>query len=839
MSQYSRFRRHLCIDSGRCNGLDGGVSRAFHQCLGVLIGLGMAWAVRASDPNPHWAYQKLRPTSPPRVAGTNTFHDPLDQFLAARLKAENLPTAAEADRATLCRRLYLVLTGLPPSVAELEAFHRDTSPDPVTTLTDQLLASPRFGERWGRHWLDVVRYADSVTLRGFLFKEAWRYRDYVIESFNADRPFDDLVREQVAGDLYAGETLEERRRGLVATTFWMLGDTNLEEQDKRQLELDRIDEQLDVLSKAFLGQTIACARCHDHKFDPIPARDYHAMAGILSGMNQLKHANVSEWVELPLPGTPEEEVAWAAADQEVKRLEAGLQSARKATQSIPATQPPRGIVIDDDQARAVGEWTHSTAMKPFLGSGYRHDGNAGKGARTLTFQPTLPRTTTYEVRLAYTHGDNRAPSVPVTVFSADGDRVVHVNLQLPPPVEGRFVSLGQHRFEREGAGFVLISNEGTTGHVVVDAVQFLPVDELHTPSPSIAPADPVPSVPSGPSIPELESALAQARLQSRRPRVMAPAEVGATNLPVLRRGNWRQPGEAVPRGVWNAAFTTPTTDLDNGESGRRSLAEWLVHPDNPLTARVWVNRTWHWVFGSGLVQSVDNFGTTGDLPTHPELLDTLASEFIADDWSTKRLVRRLVTSRAFRLASDPADPAVARLTVADPENRLLGRWRMRRLEAEVLRDALLFVSGRLDLTGPMGASFPEKLAADYGHSPTQSWRSVYLPVFRNALPEALTVFDLADPGRVTGARERSTIAPQALYLLNHPFVLEQAAATARILATTPDPAGQLWRLALGRPPTPGERHLANTHLADVPDPNTALAELAHAVMGSVEFRNLR
>jgi hypothetical protein len=281
----------------------------------------MAWAVRASDPNPHWAYQKLRPTPPPQVAGTNNFQDPLDQFLAARLKAENLPTAAEADRATLCRRLYLVLTGLPPSLAELEAFNRDTSPDPVATLTDQLLASPRFGERWGRHWLDVVRYADSVTLRGFLFKEAWRYRDYIIESFNADRPFDDLIREQVAGDLYARETLEERRRGLVATTFWMLGDTNLEEQDKRQLELDRIDEQLDVLSKAFLGQTIACARCHDHKFDPIPARDYHAMAGILSGMNQLKHANVSEWVELPLPGTPEEEAAWAAADQEVKRLE--------------------------------------------------------------------------------------------------------------------------------------------------------------------------------------------------------------------------------------------------------------------------------------------------------------------------------------------------------------------------------------------------------------------------------------------------------------------------------------------------------------------------------------
>ena len=610
----------------------------------------------------------------------------------ARLEAEGLRPAPEADRATLCRRLYVVLTGLPPDPAALEAFEQDDSPDPVATLTDRLLASPRFGERWGRHWLDVVRYADSVTLRGFPFRQAWRYRDYVIASWNADRPFDAFVREQVAGDLYPAETLEDRQRGRVATTFWMLGDTNLEEQDKRQLELDVLDEQLDVLSKAFLAQTITCARCHDHKFDPVPARDYHALAGILSGMSPLVHANVSEWTEQPLPGTPAEEEAWAAAAQEVKRLEAALKNARS-------------------RGGAPGSSTNN---------------------------------------------------VPVDPASCE------------------------------------------------------------------------------PSVSDLETALALARAGARRPLAMAPADIGATNLPVLRRGNWRQPVEAVPRGVWTAAFETPFPECDPSDSGRRSLAAWLVDPENPLTARVWVNRIWHWVFGKGLVPSVDNFGTTGDHPSHPELLDTLAVEFMSDGWSSKRLIRRLVTSHAFRRSGDPADPAVTASLRADPGNRWLGRWQVRRVEAEVLRDSMLAVAGKLDLAGPSGPSFPGGLAADYGYVATEAWRSVYLPMFRNALPESLTVFDLADPGRVTGARERAIIAPQALFLLNHPFVMEQAAAAAEHVRESADPVERLWRALLGRPPSPGERDTASAfiHREDLP-PEMALAELAHALMGSVDFRNLR
>ena len=626
----------------------------------------------------HWAYRPLAVEGGDLGRSQGGFSDAIERHLALGWEREGLAPAAEADRATLCRRLHVVLTGLPPTPEELAAFLSDPSPDPVATWADRLLASPRFGERWGRHWLDVVRYADSVTLRGFVFREAWRYRDLVMESFNRDMPFGQFVREQVAGDLpgVAGTgTLEDRRRGLVATTFWMLGDSNLEEQDKRQLELDRIDEQLDVLGKALLGQTLACARCHDHKFDPVPTRDYYALAGILSGMRQLHHANVSEWTHAPLPGTPEEEARWAAAEGEVRRIEARI------------------AALGKDAAPAVAK--------------------------------------------------------------------------------------------------------------------------------------------------ELKADLARAKAAAHRPMAMAPTESGGTNLPVLRRGNWRTPGPVVPRGVLAAAFPSPCPPIREGESGRRELAEWLVHPSNPLVARAWVNRAWHWVFGRGLVASVDNLGTTGDAPSHPALLDELAAGFLRDGGSTKALVRRLVTSRAFRLSSDPADARVRASAARDPGNRWLARWKPRRIEAEALRDAMLLASGTLDASRRPGAPFPEGLAADFGHEPTEPVRSVYLPVFRNARVQGLAVFDAADPCRPTGAREESTVAAQALYLLNDPFVAAQARALAGRVSGEADAVGALWRLALGRGPGEGERRAAALHGAAAGDRGAAMVELAQALLGSLDFQTLK
>ncbi|MFM8357585.1 MAG: DUF1549 and DUF1553 domain-containing protein [Verrucomicrobiota bacterium] len=634
----------------------------------------------------HWAYRPL-----PRPAEAPHFPAALEREIQRGLQQAGLAAAPEADRPTLARRLHLVLTGLPPTPGELQAFLADPRPDAFERRVDLLLASPRFGERWARHWLDVVRYADSVTLRGFVFREAWRYRDYVVEFFNGDRPLAEFIREQVAGDLLEGGTLAERRRRRVATTFWALGDTNLEEQDKRQLELDVLDEQLDVWGRAFLGQTLSCARCHDHKFDPLPARDYHAVAGILAGTRLLRHANVSEWLESPLPGTPAGEVAWAEAGAEVLRSEKALQAARTALAARPGSSP--------------------------AGPGYGPD-------------PAL---------------------------LAD--------------------------------------------------------------------------------LPRLEARWAAARAAARRPRVMAPVEAGPTNLPVLRRGNWRQPAETVPRGTLQAAFHLPVPAWSPRQSGRRELAEWMLHPAHPLTARVWVNRAWHWVFGAGLVRTVDNFGTTGDHPTHPELLDALAARFLAEGGPVKGFVRALVQSSAFRRSSDPRHPAVAASALADPDNRWLARFAPRRVEAEVLRDAILQAAGTLREEGG-GPPFPAGLAADYGFPATNQFRSLYLPVFRNARPEGLAVFDAADPSRPTGARESSIVAPQALYLLNDPGVRAQATATARRLLDSPRPVDDLWQATLSRPPSAGERQAALAHLQASPDRLAALAELAQAVFGTIDFRRL-
>ena len=829
---------HSSLATRRMLAQNKGVPRSFPTWLPVFALSGTLAAAVVEGPSAHWAYQPLsvRPTPAAAHPGDSGLGW-MDHQLNHAARAHGLEPAPEADRATLCRRLHLVLTGLPPTPEELQSFLADRSVDPVARRADELLASPRFGERWARHWLDVARYADSVTLRGFVFKESWRYRDFVIDSFNADLPFDQFVREQVAGDLLERRGLEERRRGLIATTFWTLGDTNLEEQDKRQLELDVVDEQLDVLGKAFLGQTISCARCHDHKFDPIPTRDYHALAGILSGMRMLKHSNVSEWTTRPLPGTPDEERAWSAAEGRVRQLEADLKAARAAAAAKPANGvAPPGIVVDDSKARAVGDWTVSTHTQPFVGEGYRHDGNAGKGTRTLTFQPEFPRSAEYEIRFAYTPGENRSPSVPVTLFSADGERTVRIDERQPPDLPGGYVSLGRARFEKGVAGFVLVSNEGTAGHVVADAVLFIPVDDAAAPAPAPVANETDQPSPNRPSVRELERALASARAGTLRPHAMAPMEVGATNLPILRRGNWRNTGETVPHGVLSVAFRSPVPPPHPGESGRRELAEWLVHPENPLTSRVYVNRVWHWVFGVGLVRSTDHFGTTGDAPTHQDLLDGLAAEFMRDGWSVKRLVRQLVTSQAFRRSSDPAHPTVTTSISADPGNQWLARFAPRRAEAEVLQDSMRWVAGTLDSSGHGEPGFPSSLAADYGHVATENRRSIYQPVFRNARPEGLTTFDSADPCRVTGARESSAVAPQALYFLNHPFVREQAAATTQRLLQNPKPIDELWLRSLGRPPTTGERRHAEQHLAAATDQGVALTELVQALFGSVDFR---
>jgi hypothetical protein len=804
-----------------------------------------------------WAYQRPRLHESPRVADAGWPINEIDPFVLAKLEARRLHPAYDADRATLIRRLSYDLIGLPPSPEEVDAFVDDRGPDAYERLVERLLASPQFGERWGRHWLDVVRFAESLTLRGFVLKHAWRYRDYLISAFNTDRPFCRFVEEQVAGDLLPGASLVERREDLTATTFLALGNTNLEDQDKAQLEMDVVDEQLDTIGKAFLAQTIGCARCHDHKFDPIPTRDYYAMAGILRNTKTLEHANVSQWLEKPLPASVEQEAEIQAHEAEIAGLEARLRSARAGAGgrkagsgggAIAVGDLP-GIVIDDTRAERVGEWRASQFSGRYVGEGYVHDLDDGKGAKTLTFHAEIPAGGRYEVWLAYVPHANRAASVPVTVFSAEGEKSVAVDMRANPPIEGRFLPLGRYRFEFKGQAYVLISNEGTKGHVVADAVLFIFEEQADRFRTTAAPV----SRSAGGSAPSslaaritmelnLEKELHRLRSEGpHRERVISVEdlkEVRETRVHI--RGSVHTLGQPVPRGFLQVASHGPGPVMPAHESGRRELAAWLASADNPLTSRVIVNRVWHWLFGAGLVRTVDNFGTTGELPSHPELLDNLAIRFMEDGWSIKSLIRRIVLSRTYRLSSVD-DPHAHE---ADPENRLLWQMNRRRLDAECLRDTILQVCGQLQLV-MSGRSFPEDLAVDYGYKETGNRRSVYVPVFRNALPEIFEVFDFADPSMVVGRRDVSTVAPQALFMMNHPFILEQSRHAARRLLAEPgldDPRriARAYMLALGRSPTDAERRIALRYLDAREGPDVTVEErwagVFHALFASADFR---
>jgi hypothetical protein len=747
----------------------------------------------------------------------------VDALIQAKLDAAGLARAPEAGRAELLRRLTFDLHGLPPTPEELDAF--EAKPD-TEAVVDRLLASPRFGERWGRHWLDVARFAESLTLRGFILKDAWRYRDYVVGAFHADLPFADFVREQLAGDLIPGGTLEERRRRLAAVMFLTLGNTNLEEQDKKQLEMDVVDEQLDVVTRGFLGQTVACARCHDHKFDPIPTRDYYALAGILRNARVLEHANVSKWLEVALPAEPaveretkEHDAAVAALEERLKALKAksavATRAAAEKAKGVIAVKDVPGIVVDDAKAEKAGAWQDSTYSGVYIGAGYTHDRNERKGECSLTFQPELAAGR-YEVRFAYSPGASRSDAVPVTILSAEGEKTVRVNLKEVPPIGGRFVSLGVYRFENN-QGYVIVSNEGTQGHVTADAMVFLPVDRVEQSA-------------ADDQVKALEAELKRLKDGGpRRERVMAlQEERKPADVRVHVRGSVHTLGELAPRGVLQVV-PAPAPAMPSDQSGRLQLAEWIVSPANPLAARVYVNRVWHWLFGAGLVRTTDNFGTTGEGPSHPELLDALAARFLEEGGSTKKLVRRLVLSRTYRSST-------ARSGGADPENRLLRHANRRRLDAEALRDAMLAVSGRLDLAAG-GPSFPEALASDYAYRHEGGRRSVYVPVFRNALPELFQVFDFADPSMTTGRRDVSTVAPQALFLLNNPFVRAQAAAAAERLLAEPhaDDAARIvraWRLALGRPPSEAEAAIARRAVGSP----SGWPALFHGLFCSVDFR---
>ncbi len=550
----------------------------------------------------HWAWQPLRNITPPVVQNPSWARNPIDQFLLAALEADGLQPPAEIDKRTFLRRVTFDLTGLPPTPAELDAFLADHSPQACDTVVDRLLQSRHYGERWGRHWLDLVRYAESTANdANAVMGQAWRYRNYVINAFNDDLPWDQFLIEQLAGDLLPPtDSVAVNTRRIIATGYLMIGPKALAETDKEQSRLDIVDDQIDVTGRAMLGLTLACARCHDHKFDPIRATDYYALAGILRSTEPFQNEvrNATMWWEFPVP--------------------------------------------------------------------------QGPGT---------------------------------------------------PPV-----------------------------------------------------------------------------------MVMAPRETQPRNLRVHLRGNRFTLGKIVPRGtpgIIAAAMPAthssnmPVIDPHQNSSGRLELARWIASPRNPLTARVLTNRVWQLHFGTGIVATPDNFGTRGDPPANPDLLDWLTGQFIQSGWSVRQLHRMIVLSRTYRLPNLQSETAD---NLRSTRKSSVFRIRRRRLSAEELRDALLLTSGQLDADpgGSESGDFlisksedinalirPNRVAADDEFYTSFRKRSVYLPIVRNMLPDVLALFDAADPNGVTAVRNETTVASQGLFLLNHPFVLQQAQAFAkRVTAET-------------------------------------------------------
>ena len=811
-----------------------------------------------------WSFKPIEKPEIPLVEDPLRQDSPIDSFIRAAQELSGINPAKKASRVDLVRRAYFTLIGMPPSPDQIESFVQDQRDDAFDRLVDKLLDLPHFGERWGRHWLDVARFAESSGGgRTLLYKDAWRFRDYVIESFNRDVPFDQLVREQIAGDLLPYNTPKQRSRQLIATAFLALGPTNYELQDKQLLRYDVIDEQVDTLGKAFMGMTLGCVRCHDHKFDPIPSEDYYALAGIFKSTRTLYNYtdNVARWVDTPLPMEGVKANELANAESISTELKPQLER-KKATQRVysqnavnvpkrglpkPSRQFP-GIVVDEKDAKVEGTWQFSQYSQNYLDEGYLHDGNIGKGEKAIMFSTNIPITGTYEARLAYAEAANRSTQTPVTVSDRNSETTVIVDQTKPPSEYGRFHILGRFKFEEGQEIAVRISNHNTDGYVVADAVQWYLIEDESV-TKSNARKEQMAKLKT--EIKSLESELKPlTQLLKARPIAMTVKEDPEPSDSAIRiRGIESRRGDVVPRGFLQIATLGKTPEIPHNQSGRRQLADWIVSPDNPLTSRVIANRIWTWLFGQGIVSSVDNFGTTGQPPSHPELLDYLAIRLQELDWSVKNFVREIVLSETWQLYTQVKSNVMQK----DPSNRLLASYPKRRLDAEQLRDAILASSGDLDLdlygpningAGEINANSTAAQEIEYNYVFKDKRRSVYTPAFRVNRHELFELFDFGNINFTIGQRSTSTVALQALYMLNNPFLIDQSRVAAKRLIQdrqNPDERIELaFETTLGRAPTDKERHLIADFLSNgqKSDSVEEWASIFQSLFGSIDFRYL-
>ena len=639
----------------------------------------------------HWAWQPLTNPSVPVVKNTAWSSASLDRFVLAKLEEKKLAPVHDADPITLIRRVSYDLTGLQPTPAAVKAFVKDHSAAAYTRLVDRLLASPQYGERWGRHWLDVARYAESSgPSRNIPYPNAWRYRDYVIDAFNRDIPYNRFLQEQIAGDLLPAETPAARDRLLIATGYLALGPKDVNQRFKARFKMDNVDDQIDTVTRGTMGLTVTCARCHDHKFDPIPTTDYYALASIFTSTvdaagvgSRMGGASLQYYEPKLLNYLSSSDKAPKVPQSQVDKLKAQVDAAKKT--------------LDDFDQK------------------YEAQLKANPGAPTM--------------------GDEHKKQRAVLARN-------WINLSEELKLTN---DLGELGFGVHGA---------REGLVTDTAVRIRGVEERH--------------------------------------------------------------GPVVPRNYLSLIKLTDAPTIPPDHSGRLELAQWITNPAHPLTARVYVNRVWQHLFGTGIVSTVDNFGSTGDLPSNPQLLDYLAQDFIRNGWSTKKLVREIVLSRAYRLGAEI--PAGYR--DIDPADRLVWRHAPRRLEAEEIRDSILQSSGQLDLTHPNGSpSMRLRMIEMRDDGPVvhsilkaadrSPYRSIYLPQLRGEVPRPLAAFDPVSQTLVTGQRDETTVPTQALFMLNSPFVREQSLILASDLLrdqriTESQQIRNAFNRIVARDPTPAE-----------------------------------
>ncbi len=739
------------------------------------------------DEKSFWAFQPVTNYETPSVRDHEWPSTWLDRFILSKLEAKGLRPAPRADRRTLIRRLYFNLIGLPPTPEAVEAFVNDPSPDAYSHLVERLLSSSHYGERWARHWLDVVRYADTTAHDGnYIMRYAYRYRDYVVRAFNEDKPYDQFVYEQLAGDLIPGDPgWQTFRDRITATGFLVLGPKALAEQDKEKFVLDVVDEQIDVTGRTFLGLTLSCSRCHDHKFDPIPTADYYSLAAIFKSTRTMADLEfASKWQEWPL------------VDELRKRYPDQFSA-------------PEPSLAGFGEARQSTTKCEASARKAIDGVFNNHqetdDGDPGPW-----WEVKLAESSPVAMVVLWNRVDaeaKRLSNFRVSVLTSDR-QLVWSKVFFPDGPDGE-------KYPVPAEGFRICPPEGTVGRIV--RVELLGPREkeafyLHMAEVEVFAAGDCSKPPPDPLM------------------VMAVKDGSPSPMRIMVRGNHHNPGKLAPRRFLQILTGGNNPIVDSEQSGRLELARFIAHADNPLTARVMVNRIWQWHFGTGLVASSDNFGTLGDRPSHPELLDRLAAYFVESGWSVKRLHRLILRSSTYRMQSGVSPP---RAEVVDASNRLFWRFPRRRLEVEALRDSILALSGRLDRT--MGGSIfdykGKSQVDDYfrglfsagqgGHNfdAYQSGRrSLYLPVVRNQLFPMFQLFDFADSNAVTSRRGDSTVATQALFMMNSPFVKRQAIHFAEELLSQEgaDDRSRV-RLAhqkvLARSPSEGETEQALNYLA--------------------------